>query len=90
MCLPGCCFRRLISVARSPLKTGVAAQLAALAGGADDAADPAALLASVASRKAVVVPRAPTRPLREKTILGISFIGGAKGSVEVGHQATMS
>jgi hypothetical protein len=29
-------------------------------------------------------------PCREKTALGIWFIGGANWSVEVGHQAAMS
>ncbi len=39
----------------------------------------------VASSRALVVDASPTDPFLEKTTFGISFIGGANGSVELGQ-----
>src|SRR6516225_1253706 len=89
---PACCLRRVTSSTRSPLATIALAQLAALGDGLGEAAHPSAPLARIASLSAVVVRSSPWRnePFLENTTFGISFIGAASSSVDVGQYAAMS
>jgi hypothetical protein len=71
----------------SPLATIASAHVFALGGRVDAVLDPSALLSRTASSKPTVT--SPlwdgVNPFREKTILGMSFMGAANASVDEGQ-----